>query len=42
MTAQQTEPSGFTIQIVHAEPYPKYGTDSKPQDLVVTLLIKKK
>lgn len=39
---QQKEPVGFSIQIVHAEPYPKYGTDSKPENLVITLLIQKK
>jgi len=42
MNNQQTEPTGFTIQIVHAEPYPKYGTNSKSEDLIVTLLIQKK
>jgi hypothetical protein len=39
---QQTEPVGYTVQIVHAEPYPKYGTETKPEDLVITLLIQKK
>lgn len=39
---QTKQPSGFTIQIIDAKPYPKYGTESKPDDLVVTLLIQKK
>ncbi|MDP2338326.1 MAG: hypothetical protein Q8N05_18125 [Bacteroidota bacterium] len=42
MNQQQTYPTGFTIQIVHADPYPKYGADSKPENLVVTMLIKEK
>lgn len=37
----EMQPDGFTIQIVDAKPYPVYGTESKPEDLVVTLLIKK-
>ena len=37
----EKQPEGFTIQILDARPYPVYGTDSKPEDLVVTLLIKK-
>lgn len=36
------QPTGYTVQIVDAKPYPKYGTESKPEDLVVTLLIQKK
>ena len=36
------QPDGFTIQIVDAKPYPVYGIESKPEDLVVTLLIEKK
>jgi hypothetical protein len=39
---QNVQPEGFTMQIVDAKPYPKYGTESKPEDLVVTLLIQKK
>lgn len=39
---QQKEPDGFIIQIVDARPYPKFDTDSKPENLVVTLLIQKK
>ena len=35
-------PAGYTFQIVDAKPYPKYGTESKPEDLIVTLLIQKK
>ena len=38
----QKEPNGFTIQIIDAQPYPKYGNDPKPGDLAVTLLIQKK
>lgn len=38
---QQKVPEGFTMKIVDAKPYPKYGTESKPEDLVVTLLIQK-
>lgn len=38
----QKEPEGFTITIVDAVPYPKYGHDSKPENLVTTLLIQKK
>lgn len=38
----QKEPDGFTIQIMDAKPYPKYGTESKPEDLAITLLIQKK
>ncbi len=34
-------PEGFTIKIVDAQPYPKNGIETKPEDLVVTLLIKK-
>ena len=37
----EKQPDGFTIQIVDAKPYPVYGTESKPEDLVVTLLIEK-
>ncbi len=35
------QPDGFTIQIVDAKPYPKVGTESKHEDLVVTLLLNK-
>ena len=38
----QKEPEGYTIQIVDAKPYPKSGTESKPEDLVITLLVQKK
>lgn len=38
---QTKQPTGYAIQIVDAKPYPKYGTESKPEDLVVTLLIQK-
>lgn len=42
VSQQNKQPEGFTLQIVDAKPYPKYGTESKPEDLIVTLLIQKK
>ncbi len=39
---QTKQPTGYTIKIVDAKPYPKYDSESKPEDLVVTLLIQKK
>lgn len=42
VSTQTKQPDGYTIKIVDAKPYPKYGTESKPEDLVVTLLIQKK
>lgn len=42
MSNQTKQPTGYTVQIVDAKPYPKYGTESKPENLVVTLLIQKK
>jgi len=39
---QQKEPDGFTIQIVDVKPYPKLGVETKPADLVISLLIQKK
>lgn len=38
---QQKVPDGFTMKIVDAKPYPKYGTDSNAEDMLVTLLIQK-
>jgi hypothetical protein len=38
----QKVPDGFTIEIIDVKPIPKLGADSKPEDLVVTLLIQKK
>lgn len=38
----EKQPEGFTIQIVDAKPYPKIGSEAKPSDLVITLLIQKK
>jgi len=38
---QQKVPDGFIMKIIDAQPYPKHGTDSKPEDLAVTLLIQK-
>jgi hypothetical protein len=36
------QPEEFTIQIVDAKPHPNQVTESKPEDVVVTLLIQKK
>lgn len=41
MSNQTKQPTGYTVKIVDAKPYPKYGTESKPENLVVTLLIQK-
>lgn len=41
LSNQQIQPEGFTIQIVNALPYPKYNSNSKPEDLKLRLLIKK-
>ena len=41
VTDQQKQPDGYTVKIVDAQPYPKYGTDSKAENLVVSLLIQK-
>jgi len=38
----QKEPDGFTFQIIDSKPYPTLGKESKPEDSVVTLLIKRK
>jgi len=42
MNSMQKEPDGFTFQIIDSNPHPKLGTESKPEDSVVTLLIKRK
>ena len=42
MSDQTKQPTGYTIQIVDAKPYPKYGTEYKLADVMVTLLIQKK
>ena len=42
MSALQKEPDGFTFQIIDAKPHPILGTVYKPEDLVLTLLIKRK
>lgn len=39
---QTKQPTGYTIQIRDAKPYPKYGSPSNPENLVVSLLIQKK
>lgn len=36
---QNKQPEGFIIEIKDVKPYPKYGTDSNPEDMVITLLI---
>jgi hypothetical protein len=41
VSQQDKLPAGISLKIVDAKPYPKYGTESKPEDLVVTLLVKK-
>jgi hypothetical protein len=42
MNSLQKEPDGFIFQIIDSNPHPKLGTEYKPEDSVVTLLIKKK
>jgi hypothetical protein len=41
-STQTKQPDGYTIKIVDVKPYPKAGTETKPEDLLVTLLIQKK
>jgi hypothetical protein len=41
LTDLQKIPDGIDIQIIDAKPYPKFGIESKPNDLMITLLIKK-
>jgi hypothetical protein len=41
LSDQQKIPDGFTMKIVDAKPYPKFGTDSNAEDMLVTLLIQK-
>lgn len=41
VSQQNVQPEGFTVQVVDVTPYPKYGVETKPEDIVVTLLIKK-
>lgn len=36
---QDKQPEGFIIQIKDVRPYPKFGTDTEPEDLVITLMI---
>ena len=42
MSDMTKQPTGYAIQIVDAKPYPKYGTEYKLANVVVTLLIQKK
>lgn len=37
---QDKQPEGFNIEITAARPYPKYSVETRPEDLVVTLLIR--
>lgn len=37
---QNKQPDGFSIQIIDAKPYPVYGRENDPENLIVTLLIK--
>ncbi len=37
----QVQPEGYTIEITDVKPYPVYGSPSKTEDLVVTLIIQK-
>lgn len=41
LTDQQKQPEGYTIKLIDAKPYPKYGDDSRPEELLITLLIQK-
>jgi len=41
LTNQQIQPEGYTIQIIDAKPYPRYGLETQPEDLRITLLITK-
>lgn len=38
---QNQQPEGFTIKITDARPYPVYGRENNPENLIVTLLIQK-
>ena len=41
LTDQQQQPEGFTLHIQDAKPYPKLNTETKSEDLVITILITK-
>lgn len=41
VSQQNIQPDGFTIQIIDAKPYPKFGVESDPQNLVVIVKIDK-
>lgn len=41
VSQQNKQPDGFTIQIIDAKPYPKFGVESDPQNLVVIVKIDK-
>lgn len=41
VSQQNKQPEGFTIQIIDAKPYPKFGVESDPQNLVVIVKIDK-
>ena len=42
LTDLQKMPDDIDIQIIDAKPYPRYGTTSKPEDKIVTLIIQKR
>jgi hypothetical protein len=41
MEGSQNQPDGFTIRIQDVKPYPVAETTTRPEDLVITLLIQK-
>ena len=41
VSQQNKQPDGFTIQIIDAKPYRKFGVESDPQNLVVIVKIDK-
>lgn len=41
VSQQNVQPDGFTVEVVDVKPYPKYGVETKPEDVIVTLLINK-
>jgi len=41
LTNQQITPQGLTMQLLDAKPYPKLNKVSKPDELVIRLLIKR-
>lgn len=41
IATQQKQPEGYIMQIIDVRPYPKNGVETKPEDKLITLLIKK-